>query len=291
MDHIDRINRCTAEPCVDRRYGLAKVRLLALFILWIAPLGFVGCGELEPMIEPEVVDLQLTVDTLKTSVREAQRNVAELRAELEARRQELAETQVARAQLEGRVREAERRVADSRHVIELQREELAAARTERERLSRSSLQLQSHMKQLQKQLSRLGKPADEGSQESAPSSAPAKGTTRKTQKAVMLPVQTEPSPLVSETRKGMMTPAAMMQAQVGSGFLPEEPLPANLPTHVSVQPGDTLWRIARKYRADLDQLRALNHLTGDRIVSGQALRLPSEGAISETGALRAESAQ
>lgn len=290
MDHIDQINRCTAEPCVDRRYGKAQVRLLALSFLWIASLGLVGCGELEPMLEPEVVDLQLTIDTLKTSVREAQRNVAELRAELEARRQELAETQVARAQLEGRVREAERRVADSRHVIELQREELAAARTERERLSRSSLQLQSHMKQLQKQLSRLGKPADEGSQESAPSSAPAKGPMRKTQKAVMLPVQTEPSPLVSETRKGMMTSAAMMQAQVGSGSLPEEPLPANSPTHVSVQPGDTLWRIARKYHVDLDQLRTLNHLTGDRIVSGQALRLPGEGAIPETGAVQAETA-
>jgi LysM repeat protein len=242
------------------------------------------------MIEPEVVDLQLTIDTLKTSVREAQRNVAELRAELEARRQELAETQVARAQLEGRVREAERRVADSRHVIELQREELAAARTERERLSRSSLQLQSHMKQLQKQLSRLGKSADEGSQESAPSSAPAKGPMRKTQKAVMLPVQTEPPPSVSGARKGMMTPAVMMQAQAGGGSLPEEPLPANPPTHVSVQPGDTLWRIARKYHADLDQLRAINHLTGDRIVSGQALRLPGEEAIPESDAVPVESA-
>ena len=95
--------------------------------------------------------------------------VAELRTDLEARRRELAEAQVARAQLEGRVREAERRVVEARQVIELQREELAAARTERQRVSRSSLQLQGQMRQLQKQLSRMGKsgPAHDG-QEAAP---------------------------------------------------------------------------------------------------------------------------
>src|SRR4051812_12673489 len=88
---------------------------------------FVGCGELEPMREPEVVDLELTTDTLRASMREAQRTVAELRADLEARRKELSDAQIARAQLEGRVREAERRVIEARQVIELQREELAAA--------------------------------------------------------------------------------------------------------------------------------------------------------------------
>ena len=71
------------------------------------------------MREPEVVDLELTTDTLKASVRDAQRTVAELRTDLEARRRELAEAQVARAQLEGRVREAERRVIEARLVIEL----------------------------------------------------------------------------------------------------------------------------------------------------------------------------
>lgn len=290
MPEGDRIGRYTAEPHIARQHGLAKTRLLALSMMSLVLLGLVGCGELEPMIEPEVVDMQLTIDTLKTSVREAQRNVTELRVEIEARRQELAEAQVARAQFEGRVREAERRVADSRHVIELQRQELAVARSERERLSRSSFQLQSHMKQLQKQLSRLGKSADEGSQELAPSSAPAKGPMRKAHKAVMVPAQTDLPPLFSETRKDMVTPAVIMQGQPGSGSPSFERLPTNSTTHVWVQPGDTLWRIARKYHADIDQLRALNHLTGDRIVSGQALRLPGDGSIPETGAAQVESA-
>ena len=101
-----------------------------------------GCGALEPMVEPEVVDLQLTIDTLKTQVRDTQRNMAELRLELESRRQELADAQVARAQLEGRVREAERRMAEARRVIDCN-VRACRRRAERERISRSSFRLQS----------------------------------------------------------------------------------------------------------------------------------------------------
>jgi LysM repeat protein len=123
--------------------------------MMVCVLGFLAlaasaCGELEPIVEPEVVDMQLTLDTLRTQVREAQRNLAEMRAELESRRQELADAQVARAQLEGRVREAERRVSEARQVIEVQREELLAARAERERVFRSSSRLNSQMRQLEK---------------------------------------------------------------------------------------------------------------------------------------------
>src|SRR4249920_3014210 len=138
------------------------VRVGVLCAVGFSSALFAGCGELEPMREPEVVDLELTTDTLKASVRDAQRTVAELRTDLEARRRELAEAQVARAQLEGRVREAERRVLEARQVIELQREELAAARTERAHVSRSSFQLQGQLKQLQKQLSKRGESGSAG---------------------------------------------------------------------------------------------------------------------------------
>lgn len=254
-----------------------------------ASLGLGGCGELEPMVEPEVVDLQLTVDTLKASVRDAQRTVAELRAELEARRQELAEARIARAQLEGRVREAERRVADSRHVIELQREELGAARSERERLSRSSLQLESRMRQLRQQLSRLGKHTDDGQQEQTPSAAPAGGPARKAHNAMMVPAQAT-APVASEPRKGRVTTAAMMPSETGSNLTVEASSPTASTMRVSVKPGDTLWGIARRHHADIDQLRALNQLTGDRIVIGQALEIPAEGRPLEVDAVQAETA-
>lgn len=126
----------------------APLRTMLLCALGLLALTATACGELEPIVEPEIVDLQLTLDTLRTQVRDAQRNLAEVRAELESRRQELADAQVARAQLEGRVREAERRVSEARHVIEVQREELLAARAERERVFRSSSHSHGQMKQL-----------------------------------------------------------------------------------------------------------------------------------------------
>lgn len=117
-----------------------------------------ACGPLHPIIvEPEMSDLQLTVDTLKTSLRDAQRTVAELRAGADAGRQELADVQIARAQLEGRIREAERRLTEARHVIDLQREELSNARSEREQVGRTKAALQNKLQQLQKQVSNVGK--------------------------------------------------------------------------------------------------------------------------------------
>jgi LysM repeat protein len=265
------------------RAYLPTVRVGALCAVGFASALFVGCGELEPMREPEVVDLQLTTDTLKASVRDAQRTVAELRADLEARRTELAEAQVARAQLEGRVREAERRVIEARQVIELQREELAAARTERERMSRSSLQLQGQMKQLQKQLSKTGKsgPANDG-QEAAP--LPSSGAMRKGQKAMQVPAQRNQPSEFLETPQIVATPATVMQVPVNHEPSSEVEHQRTSPKSVSVKPGDTLWSIAQKYRVNVEHLRTLNQLTDNRIVIGQALWLPDNRPMSGAGA-------
>jgi len=224
------------------------------------------------MREPEVVDLELTTDTLKASVRDAQRTMAELRADLESRRRELAEAQVARAQLEGRVREAERRVIEARQVIELQREELAAARMERERVSRSSLQLQGQMKQLQKQRSKTGEsvPANDG-QEAAP--LPSSSATRKGPKAMQVPLQ-------RNQQSESFEPPQMVATPAGYEPSPEVEPRTALPKHVSVKPGDTLWSIAQKYRVRVEHLRTLNQLTDNRIVVGQALWLPGDRPMS-----------
>jgi hypothetical protein len=96
-----------------------------------------------PSPESTPTDLQVTADSLKTAVREAQRTASELRTELEEQRKEMADAQVARAQLQGMLRETERRLADARQVIELQREELASARTERERVAQTMAPLHS----------------------------------------------------------------------------------------------------------------------------------------------------
>ena len=263
-------------------YRLA-VRVGTLGAVGFAAVLFAGCGELEPMREPEVVELELTTDTLKATVREAQRTVADLRADLEARRRELAEAQVARAQLEGRVREAERRVIEARQVIELQREELAAARTERERVFRSSLQLQSQMKQLRKQRAKTeALSSAQGAQEAIP--LPSSGAVPKSQKAIQVPAQQNQPSEFLETPQMAAAPAAARQVpadrEPSSGAEQQKPLMR----HVSVKPGDTLWRIAQKNRVSVEYLRTFNQLADNRIVIGQALWLPDDQPMSEIGA-------
>ena len=245
------------------RAYLPAVRVGVLCAVGFSSALFAGCGELEPMREPEVVDLELTTDTLKASVRDAQRTVAELRTDLETRRRELAEAQVARAQLEGRIREAERRVIEARLVIELQREELAAARTERQRVSRSSLQLQGQMKQLQKQLSRTGKSG---------------------QKAMQVPAQRNQNSEFLETPQMVAIPAAVRQVPANRKPSSEVEQQRTPTQNVFVKPGDTLWRIAQTYRVNLEHLRTLNQLTDNTIVIGQALWLPDDRPMSGVGA-------
>ena len=239
------------------------VQVGALCAVGFASALFAGCGELEPMREPEAVDLELTTDTLKASVRDAQRTMAELRTDLEARRRELAEAQVARAQLEGRVREAERRVIEARLVIELQREELAAARTERQRVSQSSLQLQGQMKQLQKQLTKMGKSG---------------------QKAMQVPAQRNQPSEFMELPQMVTTPAAVRQVPANRELSSAFEQQRTSTKYVFVKPGDTLWRIAQKYRVNVEHLRMLNQLTDNKIVIGQPLWLRDDGPMPGVGA-------
>jgi LysM repeat protein len=47
----------------------------------------------------------------------------------------------------------------------------------------------------------------------------------------------------------------------------------NGPVHL-VQPGDTLWRIARRYQVQEWSIAAANELSGDRVLAGQRLFVP-----------------
>ena len=242
--HYRGLLRASAEV-LGACYPAARVG--ALCAVGLASVVLAGCGELEPVREPETVELELTTDTLKASVRDAQRTIAELREDLEVQRRELAEAQIARAQLDGQVREVERRIIEARQVIELQREELAAARVKQTHAFQSSFPLQGRMKQLQKQLSGASKPD---------------------------PAQDRPT---------AATPAALMPASADSPFEPEGEPQRNSPKQVSVKPGDTLWHIAHAHRLNVSHLRTLNQLTNDRIIVGQTLRLPDSRPLPGAG--------
>ena len=244
------------------------VRACVCCVIGMVALVSTACGELEPIVEPEIVDLQLAMDTLKTQVRDAQRNLSEVRTELESRRQELADAQVARAQLEGRVREAERRVTEARHVIELQREELLVARTERERVFRSSSQLQSQMRQLQKKAPKFVTPSDlDQSGTVAPNSA----LPASTQQAVGVPRSAMP---VNAQGARMSAMNATLWQDPYTGEFAGDQLTQKTPVrHIFVKQGDTLWSLSRKYRIGLNRLRSINHLTDNQIEVGQILVL------------------
>lgn len=266
--------------------GFPTARVVLFALLGVMSVSTIGCGELEPIVEPEMVDLQLTVDTLKTQVRDAQRSLTELRAELDSRRQELADAQVARAQLEGRVREAERRVSEARHVIELQREELIAARTERERVFRSSSRLQNQLRQLQKKSPKSSNPATD-EQDGIP--APTGASIRKGQKAVVVPSIPEAPRATAQAPRVLATPASLLQDIDVPGRVDESQEAGSSIRRISVKPGDTLWSIARKHGVSLDRLRALNHLTDNQINAGQALLVPQKRNASDRSAERSQS--
>lgn len=261
---------------VGQKKAARQAVSVVLFIVAVS--SMLACSPLEPIHEPEVSDLQLTVDTLKTSVRDAQRTIAELRAEVESRRQELADVQIARAQLEGRVREAERRLIEARHVIDLQREELAGSRSERERVARTGAVLQNQLKQLQKQISKMGKQANDSR---GAGMAPASLPVSQGRPAAAHSAKIEQSVPFQENSKVGATPAVHLPERRSSGDAPIQQGAMTAPTHVSVKPGDTLWSIAQRHHVPIKRLMAINQLQDNQIQVGQALWLTDPMAAHE----------
>lgn len=243
-----------------------RVALIGI-VLGFSMGSVVACSPLEPLDEPELSDLQLTLDTLKTSLRDAQRTIAELRAEVDSRRQELADLQIARAQLEGRVREAERRLIEARHVIDLQREELAGSRSDRERAARTGAMLQSQLKQLHAQIARMGSLAGVSS-------------ARGRQMGVAAAMLEQPDVLPERAGAAVgQTPHLNPRAQVDTTRITRAA--SSNPLHVVVMPGDTLWSIAQRHRVSVKRLMAMNQLSDNHIEVGQDLWLvypPVSGA-------------
>ncbi|QPD03671.1 MAG: hypothetical protein Nkreftii_001445 [Candidatus Nitrospira kreftii] len=224
--------------------------------------GMVACSPLEPILDPEISDFQLTVDTLRTSLRDAQRTITELQAEIDQQRQDYADVQIVRAQLEGTHREAERRLNEARHVIDLQREELAAARSEREQMRRTGAALQSQLRQLRKQLSKVGKQAKA---ETSPTATVSQRAERPELTRVVLEQEAQSDG--EEALPGHISSAGVVP-------IVRESSTVATPVNITIKPGDTLWSLARRHHTSVMHLMAVNELPNDRIQVGQPLRLP-----------------
>ena len=240
---------------------------------WLAALllceSWGGCARVTPNQEPPLSDLQVAADSLKVAVREAQRTAAELRTELDEQRKELADAQVARAQLQGMLRETERRLTEARQIIELQREELSSAREERERVAQAIQPFNGHVRQ-----SSATPPSRSKSLPSSPDTAPTPVDTQElidNRSRVQEETTSQPLPLNRE--------AAPDSPVFQAAALPVSPQPKGnvLGRTIVVQGGDTLWRLARRHKVEMEALRSLNGLSGNLIVVGRKLRLPDPG--------------
>lgn len=254
---------------LTRRMG-AGFRL----VCWLAALliceSWVACAKVAPNQEPVISDLQVAADSLKVAVRDAQRTAAELRMELDDRRKELADAQVARAQLQGMLRETERRLTEARQIIELQREELTSAREERERVAQALQPSNGQAKHSSTTAPSRGKSLPPTSESLDP--AP---VAKQDGIGEGAPLQETPSPQPFAFNRdaaadSVVSPAAAVRVL---------PLPKGKITGktIVVQGGDTLWRLARRHKVELEALRSLNGLSGNRIVAGRTLRLPESG--------------
>ncbi|MDH4244133.1 MAG: LysM peptidoglycan-binding domain-containing protein [Nitrospira sp.] len=229
-------------------------------------MGMVACSPLEPILDPEMSDLQLTVDTLKSSLRNAQRTITELQTEVDQRRQSYADLQILRAQLEGTGWEVERRLAEARRVIDLQREELARARSERERMGRTTAALQSQLRHLRKQVSHLGK-------QTQGAASPASITSQQDERVDATKVGFAQEAQRDEVQESVDRISSARAASVATHS-------PTVSSHVSVaiRPGDTLWSLAKRHQTTVAHLMVINELIDDRIHVGQLLSVPMRSA-------------
>jgi hypothetical protein len=235
-----------ADPSTFGERGNQIYHIVSRFYLrqtmTLCALALAGCGALEPMVEPEVHDLQQTVETLKSQLRDTEGTIKELRKEVD-------ETHVVRDQLEGRTQEAERRLAEARRVIDLQRKEVMAAKDDRVRISRTIFLLQGQLKELQKQIANSGV-HPRGSQHLASAS----GSNDKS-----------------------MTRTAEFVGKPGADFHTEDHRVKGVPVRgVTVKAGDTLYRIGRTHKVPVERLKSLNDLTENTLEVGQNIWVPSD---------------
>lgn len=254
---------CSQELCPPRLvYKWAQRGMVGGVVL----MGMVACSPLEPILDPEVSDLQLTVDTLKSSLRSAQRTITELQAEVDQRRESYADLQILRAQLEGTGREVERRLAEARRVIDLQREELARARSERERIGRTTAALQSQLRHLRKQVSHLGKQTQGAASQASITS--------------QLDERVDPTkvgfPQEAQRDEVQESVDRISLARAASVFMHSPTVAGHV--NVAIRPGDTLWSLAKRHQTTVAHLMVINELIDDRIHVGQLLSVPMRSA-------------
>lgn len=242
------------------RSSLMLVGVGLLAALW-------GCSGASSTIKNH----QIMQAILKEQALQAQRTVADLRAEHQTLQRELGTARTAQARMEGQLRETERRLEEARRVVELQREELARAKDERDELTLASRRLQAphdtehaNLQQTADAMRQRLELLETAIQTQTHEVSGLKATVQESL-SWLQPASATPA------RPGAPTP---MATKLPGPFLVNSAAGGTLRRRVTVQRGDTLWALARKYGVGVAELKAINSLTTDLILPEQILVLP-----------------
>jgi LysM repeat protein len=234
--------------------------------LWCGLWMVAGCAG-----NPSVRDLQLTQTVLKAESLQAQRTIADLRAELQGLQQELGAARAGQAHLDGELREAQRRAHEAQRAMEAQREELVRTREERDRLTALSRDLQGQMVEL----GRLRQQVGEAGRDQSRLQALEQAIERHTKELADLKSAMQKLSTRSKPKPASGTMAAPIYKEVADRpALAGESAGSSGSRTVIVERGDTLWDLARRHRVRLADLMTVNNLTSDLIRPGQELILP-----------------
>lgn len=208
--------------------------------------------------------------------------------ELTALRAEMATTRIAAAKKEAELQElrdlvqqlrlenAESRQAslEMRERLEQRQVEAGKSRDEQERLAQS--ETSQHLTVLKETVVTLVQAVGQLRQELAKPAvkergkpvkpAPSKSAESQTTEPRATPQLRMPSAQRESPADGTMAPVMMSVIEAPRAVKPQK---------VTVQPGDTLWSLAKRHDTSVEVLRHVNAIENDRVVAGQVLALPA----------------
>lgn len=215
-----------------------------------------------------------------TLVRDRELELTTLRAEMAATRIAAAKKEAELIELRDLVQQLRMENAESRQAFldlrertEQRQTEIEKARTEQERLAQS--QTTQHLAVLKDTVVTLAQELGQLRQElvrpvSKDRPKPSKTTPSKSGESSSSDVRPDPPQRVPSARQNSVPMSAISPVAliVTSAVLPDPP------SSITVQSGDTLWRLAKRHHTTVTALRVLNGLLGKQLIAGEELKLP-----------------
>jgi LysM repeat protein len=196
-------------------------------------------------------------------VREARAEVAALRSEIAAARLAAARQKAELEALHHQLAAFQQTRAVQQRALEAKEAELAAVRNERDQSLKTAVETHAAQAGVQARITEL---------ETTVTSLSAELAEMKKHRG-QKPPASPGKPAADSDRASTVTPTAVVMTTFEGERLSQTGS-QNRPSSIRVQPGDSLWAIARRYRLTVADLKETNELTGDLIRVGQRLIIP-----------------